>query len=196
MQKAGDRPAGRALRSDRGRCAAAARSRSAACTAARLDPMPMMEMFDKGIPLRMGQAHVKRWIDDIMPLRDRRRRPARRARPHDAPAAARGGAARVRDVPGEEGRRDQGRAQAVTEPGSCVTRRRIGATSDAENRCVTAGAPGATSGHGRSRSATSARSRSNGSRWCARAPAARRASPRTCRRARRWPGCRRCWTGS
>lgn len=32
------------------------------------DPMPMMEMFDRGIQLRMGQAHVKRWIDDIMPV--------------------------------------------------------------------------------------------------------------------------------
>ena len=28
----------------------------------------MMEMFDRGIQLRMGQCHVKRWIDDIMPL--------------------------------------------------------------------------------------------------------------------------------
>jgi len=33
-----------------------------------IDPMPMMEMFDRGIQLRMGQAHVKRWIDDILPL--------------------------------------------------------------------------------------------------------------------------------
>ena len=33
-----------------------------------VDPMPMMEMFDRGIQLRMGQAHVKRWVDDIMPL--------------------------------------------------------------------------------------------------------------------------------
>lgn len=33
-----------------------------------LDPMPMMDMFDKGITLRMGQAHVKRWVDDILPL--------------------------------------------------------------------------------------------------------------------------------
>ena len=33
-----------------------------------LDPMPMMEMFDRGIQLRMGQAHVKRWVDDILPL--------------------------------------------------------------------------------------------------------------------------------
>ncbi len=31
------------------------------------DPMPMMEMFDRGITMRMGQCHVKRWIDDIMP---------------------------------------------------------------------------------------------------------------------------------
>ena len=33
-----------------------------------VDPMPMMEMFDRGVQLRMGQCHVKRWIDDIMPL--------------------------------------------------------------------------------------------------------------------------------
>jgi threonine dehydrogenase-like Zn-dependent dehydrogenase len=32
------------------------------------DPFPMMDLFDKGVTLRMGQAHVKRWIDDIMPL--------------------------------------------------------------------------------------------------------------------------------
>jgi threonine dehydrogenase-like Zn-dependent dehydrogenase len=31
------------------------------------DPMPMLDLFDKGVTLRMGQAHVKRWIDDIMP---------------------------------------------------------------------------------------------------------------------------------
>ena len=34
----------------------------------QLDPLPMMKLFDKGLQLRMGQAHVKRWIDDIMPL--------------------------------------------------------------------------------------------------------------------------------
>jgi threonine dehydrogenase-like Zn-dependent dehydrogenase len=32
------------------------------------DPMPMLRLFDKGVNIRMGQAHVKRWIDDIMPL--------------------------------------------------------------------------------------------------------------------------------
>ncbi|MFI5585595.1 zinc-dependent alcohol dehydrogenase [Amycolatopsis sp. NPDC051758] len=33
-----------------------------------VDPMPMMELFDKQIQLRMGQANVRRWIDDIMPV--------------------------------------------------------------------------------------------------------------------------------
>ena len=32
------------------------------------DPMPMMEIFDTGLSLRMGQCHVKRWIDDIVPV--------------------------------------------------------------------------------------------------------------------------------
>jgi threonine dehydrogenase-like Zn-dependent dehydrogenase len=32
------------------------------------DPMPMMDLFDKQIQLRMGQANVKRWIPSIMPL--------------------------------------------------------------------------------------------------------------------------------
>jgi threonine dehydrogenase-like Zn-dependent dehydrogenase len=32
------------------------------------DPLPMLDLFDKGVTLRMGQAHVKRWIDDILPL--------------------------------------------------------------------------------------------------------------------------------
>jgi threonine dehydrogenase-like Zn-dependent dehydrogenase len=32
------------------------------------DPIPMMDLFDKGVTLRMGQAHVKRWADDVLPL--------------------------------------------------------------------------------------------------------------------------------
>jgi len=32
------------------------------------DPMPMMEMFDKGITIRMGQANVRRWTDEIMSI--------------------------------------------------------------------------------------------------------------------------------
>ncbi len=31
------------------------------------DPFPMMDLFDKGVTLRMGQAHVKRWVDEVMP---------------------------------------------------------------------------------------------------------------------------------
>jgi threonine dehydrogenase-like Zn-dependent dehydrogenase len=33
-----------------------------------IDPLPMMELFDKGVQIRMGQTHVKRWVDEIMPL--------------------------------------------------------------------------------------------------------------------------------
>ena len=33
-----------------------------------VDPMPMMDLFDKQIQLRMGQANVKQWVDEIMPL--------------------------------------------------------------------------------------------------------------------------------
>ncbi|WP_127130185.1 zinc-dependent alcohol dehydrogenase [Georgenia sp. SYP-B2076] len=33
-----------------------------------VDPMPMMEMFDKQLTVRMGQANVRRWLDDLMPL--------------------------------------------------------------------------------------------------------------------------------
>jgi len=32
------------------------------------DPMPMLTLFDKQISLRMGQANVRRWADDILPL--------------------------------------------------------------------------------------------------------------------------------
>ncbi|UQA90829.1 zinc-dependent alcohol dehydrogenase [Streptomyces halobius] len=35
-----------------------------------VDPVPMAGLFDKQIQLRMGQANVKRWVDDIMPLLD------------------------------------------------------------------------------------------------------------------------------
>ena len=31
-------------------------------------PMPLIQMFDKQINVRMGQANVKRWIDDLLPL--------------------------------------------------------------------------------------------------------------------------------
>jgi threonine dehydrogenase-like Zn-dependent dehydrogenase len=33
-----------------------------------VDPMPLMEMFDRGITMRLGQCHVKRWTEDIVKL--------------------------------------------------------------------------------------------------------------------------------
>jgi len=32
------------------------------------DPLPMRRLFDKQVTLRMGQANVRRWVDDILPL--------------------------------------------------------------------------------------------------------------------------------
>jgi threonine dehydrogenase-like Zn-dependent dehydrogenase len=32
------------------------------------DPMPMMDMFDKQVTLRMGQANVRRWSDELLAL--------------------------------------------------------------------------------------------------------------------------------
>jgi len=36
--------------------------------AGKADPIPMDTLFDKQIQVRMGQANVKRWIDNILPL--------------------------------------------------------------------------------------------------------------------------------
>jgi threonine dehydrogenase-like Zn-dependent dehydrogenase len=33
-----------------------------------MDPLNMMQIFDKQLTLRMGQANVRRWVDDILPL--------------------------------------------------------------------------------------------------------------------------------
>jgi threonine dehydrogenase-like Zn-dependent dehydrogenase len=33
-----------------------------------VDPLPMLTMFDKQLQLRMGQANVRRWVDEILPL--------------------------------------------------------------------------------------------------------------------------------
>jgi threonine dehydrogenase-like Zn-dependent dehydrogenase len=32
------------------------------------DPIPMLQIFDKQLQLRMGQANVKRWVPEILPL--------------------------------------------------------------------------------------------------------------------------------
>ncbi len=33
-----------------------------------ISPMPLLQMFDKQLTIRMGQANVRRWIDDLLPL--------------------------------------------------------------------------------------------------------------------------------
>ncbi len=32
------------------------------------DPLNMLQLFDKGVKIAMGQAHVRRWTDDLLPL--------------------------------------------------------------------------------------------------------------------------------
>ena len=32
------------------------------------DPLPMLQLFDKQVQLRMGQANVWRWVPDVLPL--------------------------------------------------------------------------------------------------------------------------------
>jgi threonine dehydrogenase-like Zn-dependent dehydrogenase len=33
-----------------------------------VDPLPLMTLFDKQVQLRRGQANVKRWVPELMPL--------------------------------------------------------------------------------------------------------------------------------
>jgi threonine dehydrogenase-like Zn-dependent dehydrogenase len=33
-----------------------------------IDPLPLIDLFDKQVQIRMGQANVRRWTDDILPL--------------------------------------------------------------------------------------------------------------------------------
>ncbi len=75
------------------------------------DPLPMMTLFDKQIQLRMGQANVRRWIDDILPLLtdDDPLGVDDFATP---PPAPRRRARRLRDLPEEAGRRRQGAVPA------------------------------------------------------------------------------------
>ena len=113
-RQAGGRPARRAATPRSRRSAAAAPCRSVGVYGGEVDPMPMMEMFDRGIQLRMGQAHVKRWIDDILPLVTDAADPlgvldltTHQVSLDEAPHM-------YEVVPEEAGRLRQGRAQAVT----------------------------------------------------------------------------------
>ena len=79
-----------------------------------VDPLPMMEMFDRGITAADGPV-PRAPLDRRHPQGPRPgRRRARRGVAGDPPGAPRGGARGVRDVPGEEGRLHQGRAAPVT----------------------------------------------------------------------------------
>ena len=81
------------------------------------DPLPMLTLFDKQIQLRMGQANVKHWVDDIMPLlTDEDPLGVDNFATHQTAAGR--GAAGLRDVPEEAGRRDQDPVEAVTKGGS------------------------------------------------------------------------------
>ncbi len=76
-------------------------------------PMPLIQMFDKQINLRMGQANVKRWIDEILPLLSGDDDPlgVDDYATHHLPLER--GAARLRDLPEEGGRRVQDPAPAL-----------------------------------------------------------------------------------
>nr|WP_284289687.1 SDR family NAD(P)-dependent oxidoreductase [Angustibacter aerolatus] len=79
-----------------------------------LDPMPMMEMFDRGLQAAHGPV-PREALDRRHPPRGaRRRRPARAGVAGHAPGAAGGGRAHVRGLPEEGGRVPEGRPEAVT----------------------------------------------------------------------------------
>jgi hypothetical protein len=76
-------------------------------------PLNLLQLFDKGVSITQGQAHVKRRIDDIMPLL------TGDSDPLDVEGLAttsfRSTRRRtLRDLPEETGRGDQGRPAALT----------------------------------------------------------------------------------
>ena len=85
------------------------------------DPLPMLTLFDKQIQLRMGQANVRRWVPEIMPLLlDGDPLGVDDFATHRLPLER--GARRVRQVPEEGGRLRQGVVAAMN-----VTRQPSGA---------------------------------------------------------------------
>ena len=80
------------------------------------DPLPMLTLFDKQIQLRMGQANVKKWVDDIMPLlTDDDPLGVDSFATHTLPLDRR---ARLRHLPEKAGRRRQDHSQAITRKSS------------------------------------------------------------------------------
>ena len=79
------------------------------------DPLPMLTLFDKQIQLRMGQANVKNWVDDIMPLlTDDDPLGVDSFATHTLPLAE--APHGLRDLPEEAGRRGQNHAEAIDVP--------------------------------------------------------------------------------
>ena len=103
------------------------------------DPMPMMTLFDKQIAIRMGQANVRRWVDDILPLlTDDDPLGVETFATHHLPLNDASG--RLRDVPGQARRSRQDRVPARTG----LTRMRvvvIGATGNVGTALLDALAP-------------------------------------------------------
>ena len=83
-----------------------------------------MTMFDKQIQLRMGQANVKRWVDDIMPLLVDDADPlgTEQFATHQVPLAE--APHGVRELPEEGRRHGQGGLQALTRPVTVAARPR------------------------------------------------------------------------
>ena len=84
--------------------------------------MPMMEMFDRGITLRMGQCHVKRWVDELLPLVLDSSDPL--GTEHSRPCYPVRGAGGLPDVPDEGRRLHQGDPPTLTaaEPARNIAR--------------------------------------------------------------------------
>ncbi len=96
------------------------------------DPMPMMDLFDKGLTLRMGQCHVKRWTEELLDLAQQdgdvlglESLATHRVQP-------RRGAGDVRPLPEEAGRRHEGGPQALR-LGRFERARRPEETADAQH---------------------------------------------------------------
>ena len=99
------------------------------------DPMPMLTMFDKQLQFRMGQANVKHWVDDIMPLLLDDADPLGTEDVRHAQGGPRGRARGVRPVPEEDRRHDQGGLQAGPRSLTAELRGRVSALSGTLARC-------------------------------------------------------------
>ena len=77
-----------------------------------VDKIPFGAVMNKGLTIRTGQTHVKRWTDDLLQRIERR---PDRSRPSSSPTASalEDGPGHVQDLPRQGGRLHQGRHEAV-----------------------------------------------------------------------------------